>query len=87
MKQLGDGMPYELVSERADVSVPVLKKHYDHRSMKWKQSIGILYKMSHQDSREKERDSPKLSRELIAPSCFNLSLPTLENHACCENAD
>mgnify|MGYP000302969786 CR=1 FL=1 len=36
MEQLGDGMTYDLVTDRVDVSMPVLKKHYDHRSMERK---------------------------------------------------
>ena len=32
MHQLNAGMPMELLSDRVDVSVPILEKHYDHRS-------------------------------------------------------
>lgn len=32
MSQLDDGIPKELLSDRVDVSVPVLDKHYDQRS-------------------------------------------------------
>lgn len=32
MKQLDQGIPKELLSDRVDVSVPVLDKHYDHRT-------------------------------------------------------
>jgi integrase len=32
MNQLDAGMPKELLSDRVDVSVPVLNKHYDHRA-------------------------------------------------------
>jgi integrase len=32
MNQLQEGMPKELLSDRVDVSVPILDKHYDHRS-------------------------------------------------------
>lgn len=32
MHQLDEGVPTELLSDRVDVSVPVLDKHYDHRS-------------------------------------------------------
>jgi integrase len=33
MRQLDSGIPKELLSDRVDVSVPVLDKHYDQRSM------------------------------------------------------
>ncbi|WP_336000499.1 hypothetical protein [Halorientalis halophila] len=32
MNQLDAGMPKELLSDRVDVSVPVLDKHYDQRT-------------------------------------------------------
>ena len=32
MNQLDEGVPKELLSDRVDVSVPVLDKHYDQRS-------------------------------------------------------
>jgi hypothetical protein len=32
MNQLDAGVPKELLSDRVDVSVPVLDKHYDQRS-------------------------------------------------------
>jgi hypothetical protein len=32
MSQLDAGMPKELLSDRVDVSVPVLDKHYDQRT-------------------------------------------------------
>ena len=32
MHQLDEGVPKELLSDRVDVSVPVLDKHYDQRS-------------------------------------------------------
>jgi len=36
MHQLDEGVPKELLSDRVDVSVPVLDKHYDQRSEKRK---------------------------------------------------
>jgi len=36
MKQLDEGVPKELLSDRVDVSVPTLDKHYDHRTEKRK---------------------------------------------------
>ena len=32
MHQLDAGVSMELLSDRVDVSVPILEKHYDHRS-------------------------------------------------------
>jgi hypothetical protein len=36
MSQLDSGVPKEVLSDRVDVSVPVLEKHYDQRSEKRK---------------------------------------------------
>ncbi|WP_460920850.1 tyrosine-type recombinase/integrase [Salinarchaeum chitinilyticum] len=36
MQQLNDGVPKEILSDRVDVSVPVLDKHYDQRSQERK---------------------------------------------------
>jgi len=32
MRQLDEGVSKELLSDRADVSIPILEKHYDLRS-------------------------------------------------------
>ncbi|MFB6185577.1 MAG: hypothetical protein ABEI86_01755 [Halobacteriaceae archaeon] len=52
MEQLSDGMPYEFVSERADVTVPVLKRHYDHRSMERKRIHRLEKVKEHRDGYE-----------------------------------